>query len=93
MSFVADIFGAIKGNQSAQEAANAQRYAADQSNQTQRYIYDTSRADNAPMLSARNNALTGLNGLMANPGSITSDFAQSVPLLRLSRTVTFLRSQ
>lgn len=45
---------------SANKAAGAQKDAANLSNDTQRYFYDTTRQDNQPMLDARNWALEQL---------------------------------
>jgi hypothetical protein len=49
----------ISGN----KAAGAAQYAADKSEQTQRYMYDTTRADYAPYRSVGYNALGKLAGL------------------------------
>lgn len=68
---VGAIGGALIGSNSSKASANSQARAAGDANQLQQYMYDTTRADNAPLLASRNTALTGLNGLMANPNSIT----------------------
>jgi hypothetical protein len=46
----------------AHSAAKASQSAADQSTETQRYIYDQGRQDNAPYLAAGTNALMALSG-------------------------------
>lgn len=57
----------------ADKAGDAISDATSSANALQRYMYDTTRADNMPALTARNNALTGLQSLLSNPSSITSD--------------------
>ena len=47
--------------------------ATGKANDLQRYMYDTTRADNMPALSARNNALTQIQSLLADPSSLTKD--------------------
>ena len=54
-------------------AGNAQADATGKANDLQRYMYDTTRADNMPALSARNNALTQIQSLLADPSSLTKD--------------------
>ena len=59
----ASIGGGLDGQQAAQDATAAQTAAADQANATQRYMYDTTRADNKPFRDtgiAANNKLTEL---------------------------------
>jgi len=51
----------------------AQADATGKANDLQRYMYDTTRADNMPALSARNNALTQIQSLLADPSSLTKD--------------------
>lgn len=64
----AAVVGGIASNMAADKAADAQENAANQSNATQRYFYDTTRADNAPFREAGVNSvnklqyLLGLNG-------------------------------
>lgn len=75
----ASIFGGLMGSDSAGDAANAQSQAAAASDATQRYQYDTTRADNAPFLQtgvAANNKLAQLMGLSAG-GSKTSEQLRS----------------
>lgn len=62
------------GNLYAQsQAADALKGATAESNALQKYMYDTTRSDNLPALSARNNALVDLQSLLKNPNSITSE--------------------
>jgi hypothetical protein len=64
MSFVSDIVGGLIGADSDRHAANQQRDAAAESNATQRYFYDTSRADYAPYRQAGYGALDQINALL-----------------------------
>lgn len=58
---VDDIVGTnMSGHNSASEAADAQRRAAADANATQRYMYDTTRADLAPYRDAGTSALSQL---------------------------------
>jgi len=72
----ASIFGGLLGSDSAGDAADAQGRAAAASDATQRYQYDTTRADNAPFrevgLSA-NNKLAQLMGLPSGGGGQTRE--------------------
>ena len=64
------VIGGIMGGDSAGKAADAQAQSGRESDATQRYFYDTTRADNAPMRQtglAANNRLAMLMGL--NPGN------------------------
>lgn len=54
-------------------ALNSQTNATNSANALQKYFYDQNRADNMPLLDTRNQALGGLNKLISNPNSITSD--------------------
>jgi hypothetical protein len=54
-------------------AGKAQADATGKANDLQRYMYDTTRADSMPALSARNNALTQIQSLLADPSSLTKD--------------------
>ena len=54
-------------------AGNALSDATGKANDLQRYMYDTTRADNMPALTARNNALTQIQGLLSDPSSLTKD--------------------
>lgn len=76
------ILGGMMGADAAGNAADTQARAAAQSDATQRYMYDTTRADNAPFLQAgqsgvnRLSRLLGLNGDTgsADYGSLTRKF-------------------
>lgn len=48
MMMGASLGGGLDGQQAAKDATSAQTAAADQANVTQRYMYDQTRADNAP---------------------------------------------
>jgi hypothetical protein len=68
----ASIFGGMAQADAASEAADMQAGAAREANATQRYMYDTTRADNAPFLNNgvnANNKLAFLLGLSPSPGS------------------------
>lgn len=58
----------VAGNQ----AAKAQQAATTQANNLQRYVYDTTRADNMPALQARNSALEQMQSLLKDPSSLTT---------------------
>ncbi len=65
------VIGGLMGSDSAGDAAAAQQQAAAQSDATQRYFYDTTRADNAPFREtglAANNRLAQLMGLSGGSG-------------------------
>jgi len=64
---------ALLGSDASNSTANKQADAAHASDATQRYFYDTTRADNMPLLNARNNALASYQGLLSNPSSLTND--------------------
>lgn len=53
-------------------ALNAAENANAQSNDLMRYVYDTQRADNKPLVDLRNSVLPQIQGLLQNPGSVTS---------------------
>lgn len=65
------ILGAVVSSNAAGKAASAQENAANQADATQRYQYDTTRADNAPFREsgvAANNRLSYLLGLSSTGG-------------------------
>ena len=72
----ASILGGVMGSDAAGDAADAQGAAAAQSDATQRYQYDTTRADNAPF---RETGLQANNQLaaMMNGGQFGRRFQQS----------------
>jgi len=55
------------------KALGGAKDATNQANDLQRYMYDTTRADNMPALDARNSALASIKALLADPSSITKD--------------------
>jgi hypothetical protein len=71
------VVGAAVSSSASRSAANTQadaaRDAENKSDATQRYMYDTTRADYAPYRQAGYNALNSINALLKNPQSITSD--------------------
>lgn len=54
-------------------ARNDMLDAGRESNELLRYMYEQNRSDNAPLMDLRNATLPRIQGLMDNPGSITSD--------------------
>lgn len=80
----AAIGGALGGGLDSSNAADAQSAAAKRADQTQRYMYDTTRADNMPALEARNSALAEMRRLLGigadgKPGEMSSQLtAQQV---------------
>lgn len=74
------LLNGIMGSDAASDAADAQTGAAEASNATQRYIYDTTRGDNAPALQTRNWALEQLKAKLGgslggaiNPGNVQNE--------------------
>jgi hypothetical protein len=67
-SLVGPVIGGIMGANAADDAADAQEAAAARSDKTQRYMYDTTRKDNMPMLEARNNSVNQLQYLLGLGG-------------------------
>lgn len=53
------------------QAANQMQAATTQANDLQKYTYDTTRADNAPALAARNSALSQMQALLKDPSTLT----------------------
>lgn len=60
------------GSSAANHASQAQIDAANQANALAKYIYDQSRADQAPYREAGTTALAGIQSLLKDPSSITS---------------------
>jgi hypothetical protein len=73
MSFIGNILGSAIQARSADKASNAQRDSAREANELMRYQYDTSREDQAPYRAAGVSALEGIQKLLGDPNSITSD--------------------
>jgi hypothetical protein len=67
------IYSAHNASQAAGNAADAQVQASHEANQLQKYMYDTTRSDNAPWRAAGEAALGRLNNLSTNPNSFTAD--------------------
>lgn len=55
------------------QGINAMQDATAESNALARYVYDTNRADNMPLVNLRNSVLPQIQSLLSNPSSITSD--------------------
>jgi hypothetical protein len=72
LSLLGNLGSSWLGSNAAKDAADAQIKAGQEANALAKYIYDTSRADQAPYRQAGADALTGIKGLLANPSSITS---------------------
>lgn len=68
---VAGIGSAVIGSNASKSAANSQANATASANQTEQNQYDQTRADNAPTLTARNDALTRLESLLGVDGKGT----------------------
>jgi len=72
----ANIVGGIMSSDAAGDAADAQARAAEQSDATQRYFYDTTRADNEPFRQtgvSASNRLAQLMGLQSGASAATPD--------------------
>ena len=67
------VLGSIIGGRSARAAADTQADAARQTNELQRYMYDTTRADAAPYRQQGQWALQRYRNLLQNPGQIRRD--------------------
>ncbi len=63
-----NVVNGILGSNAASDAADAQKGAAEKSDATQRYFYDTTRADNRPALDARNWAIEALKQKLTSGG-------------------------
>lgn len=69
------VVGSLTAADAARGAADTQAASAAQSDATQRYMYDTTRADNAPFLQAGSNASNRLQQLLGLSGdSSASDY-------------------
>lgn len=55
------------------QGINAMQDATAESNALARYVYDTNRADNMPLVNLRNSVLPQIQSLLSNPNSITQD--------------------
>ena len=69
----ANLLGGVMGSNAAGKAADAQLQAGQEANALLREMWQASRADNAPMLDMRNSVLPRIQGLMADPSSITGE--------------------
>ena len=61
------------GSEASSDATDALLKAGADSNELQKYIFDTIRADNQPLLDLRNATLPQINSLMSNPSTIVND--------------------
>lgn len=68
-----NLLSGYMGSKASGKASDALTAAGRESNALQKYIFDTIRADNQPLLDLRNQTLPQINALMADPSSITSD--------------------
>lgn len=68
----AALAGGILSSNAAGRAANKQLQASQESNATQRYMYDTTRADNAGALDARNASLQRMRELLGVGGNTSA---------------------
>jgi hypothetical protein len=67
-------YGVAKmGANASQRAADTQAGAADRASQLQNDQFQRTREDNAPLLGARNDALSQIQNLLKNPQGITND--------------------
>lgn len=66
------IGSALSSDAAGNDAVQAQADAAAKADATQRYFFDTNRADNAPLLASRNSALDQINALLKDPASLSS---------------------
>lgn len=69
----ATIGSALIGANATRKAANTQAAAADRATDLQQQQFQQTRADNMPLLEARNDALSKIRALLADPSSITKD--------------------
>jgi hypothetical protein len=72
LSLLGNLGSSWLGSNAAKDASQAQVQAGQDANALAKYIYDQSRADQAPYREAGVGALAGIKGLLANPSSITS---------------------
>lgn len=70
---VATVGSALIGSDASRRASNQQTDASNRSSDLQQQQYEQTRTDNVPLLDARNNALSQIQALLANPGGITKD--------------------
>lgn len=61
------VIGGAISSDSSRSASNKAADATKNANDLQKYQYDTTRADNAPLMQTRNSALANINALMVNP--------------------------
>ena len=73
MSFISDIFAAKTSADAAGYSARLQADTANRATELQNEQYQQARADNAPLLGARNDALSQIQNLLKNPQGITND--------------------
>jgi hypothetical protein len=68
-SIAAGLIGSNKQANAAKDAASMQAEAANSDRELQKYMYDTTRADQAPWLQAGGGAVTSLGSLLGTSGS------------------------
>jgi hypothetical protein len=69
----ANLAQAVIGLYGQSQALKAAQNATNQSNEFNQRAFDTIRADNKPLMDLRDSVLPQIQGLLKNPGSITSD--------------------
>jgi hypothetical protein len=74
------VVGGVVSSNAASSAADAQTQAANQADATQRYMYDQTRADNAPFLQTGTAANSKLAYLLGIGGSPTGSYSSSSTL-------------
>jgi len=72
-SGLANLGSAAIGLYGQNKAIGAMEDATNQSNEFNRYAFDTIRADNQPLVDMRNSVLPQIQGLLANPSSVMND--------------------
>jgi hypothetical protein len=70
LSLLGNLGSSWLGSNAAKNASEAQLQAGREANALAKYIYDTSRADQAPYRDAGFSALAGIQGLLADPSSV-----------------------
>lgn len=70
---LANLGSAAIGLYGQNQAIGAMQDATNQSNEFNRYAFDTIRADNKPLVDLRNSTLPQIQALLANPSSVMND--------------------
>lgn len=87
----ADLLGGLLGTGAqvygANQAADQLGEATKQANELQKYMYDTTRSDNMPALSARNSGIAMMQSLLSDPSTITKDPGYQFQLAEGTKTL------